>query len=217
MKLAKGSKSWILFSISTTIVFFILSIVFIQFKSFIIIFLFFTFTSFLMTLFFIIFFRDPERKNGKGIVACADGKIREITDIKDSDIGNCKRISTFMNLHNVHVNRSPYNGIVKSIEHKTGIHLPAFKKESEKNERVITLINTSIGLIKIVQIAGTIARRIVPYFSKGYKINKGERIGIIRFGSRVDLYLPINKIKKLNVKVGDIVLAGEDSIAEVND
>jgi len=217
MKLAKGTKSCILFSISVSIVFFMLSIVFIQFKFFFIIFLFFSFISFLITLLLIIFFRDPERKNGIGIVACADGKIREIADIKDRDIGSCKRISTFMNIHNVHVNRSPYKGIVKSIEHISGIHLPAFKKESEKNERVITIINTSIGLIKIVQIAGTIARRIVPYISMGDNINKGERIGIIRLGSRVDIYLPINKIKKLNVKVGDISLAGEDSIAEVDD
>jgi phosphatidylserine decarboxylase len=122
-----------------------------------------------------------------------------------------------MNIYNVHVNRIPLDGTVKDIVHIHGIHLPAFKKESEKNERVITTIETKIGTIKIIQIAGTIARRIVPYIKKGDKLKKGEKIGIIRFGSRVDIFLPTNKIKKINIKVGDIVKAGETTIAETND
>lgn len=216
MRIAQDSKSWIYFFIFLSIIFLVLSLVLIQFNILFIMLLIFSFIFFLIFLFLLLFFRDPNRKIGSGVVACADGKIRSITNLKDEIIGDCICISTFMNLHNVHVNRSPFDGIVDNIKHISGIHLPAFKKESEKNERVITIINTSIGNLKIVQIAGTFARRIVPYISKGDKIKKGDRIGIIRFGSRVDLYLPKNKINKLNIKVGDIVLAGEDSIAEVN-
>lgn len=216
MRIAQDSKSWIYFFIFLSIIFLVLSLVLIQFNILFIMLLIFSFIFFLIFLFLLLFFRDPNRKIGSGVVACADGKIRSITNLKDEIIGDCICISTFMNLHNVHVNRSPFDGIVDNIKHISGIHLPAFKKESEKNERVITIINTSIGNLKIVQIAGTFARRIVPYISKGDKIKKGDRIGIIRFGSRVDLYLPKNKINKLNIKIGDIVLAGEDSIAEVN-
>lgn len=217
MKIAQGAKSWIFFCILLSVVFFALSLFFNQQNRFFILFIFFSFVLFLLSLFLLLFFRDPERNIAKGIVACADGKIREISSLKDDVVGNCTCISTFMNVYNVHVNRSPYDGVVEKIYHISGIHLPAFKKESDKNERVITIMNTSIGKIKIVQIAGTLARRIVPYISKGEKIKKGDRIGIIRLGSRVDLYLPKNKISKINVQVGDIVLAGEDSIAEVND
>ncbi|KYK22150.1 hypothetical protein AYK24_08490 [Thermoplasmatales archaeon SG8-52-4] len=181
------------------------------------IFLFFAVLIFLKSFLFLIFFRDPDRKIGKGIVASADGKIREISNINDDDVGNCKRISTFMNLHNVHVNRIPIEGIVSNITHKKGLHLPAFKKESEKNERVVTIINTNIGTVKVIQIAGTIARRIHPYIKIGDKMKKGEKIGIIKFGSRVDVYLPTKKLSKISVRVGDIVKAGETTIAEIND
>jgi phosphatidylserine decarboxylase len=165
----------------------------------------------------IIFFRDPEREIGKGIVACADGRIREIKNIKDDYIGDCTRISTFMNIYNVHVNRMPIDGTIKNIFHKSGFHLPAFKKESEKNERLIITVDTKIGKIKIIQIAGTLARRIVPYIKKGEKLKKGEKIGIIRFGSRVDIFLPEKRIKGLLVKKGEMVKAGENSIAKIND
>ena len=172
---------------------------------------------FLKTGFLFVFFRDPERKIGNGVVACADGKIREITKIVDEDVGNCFKISTFMNIHNVHVNRMPLDGVIKNIVHTSGLHLPAFKKESEKNERVIITFDSDIGTVKVVQIAGTIARRIVPYIKNGDKLKKGTKIGIIRLGSRVDVYLPSNKIKKLLISVGDVVKAGVDTIAEIND
>ena len=79
------------------------------------------------------------------------------------------------------------------------------------------MIDTNMGTVKIIQIAGTLARRIVPYIKKGDKLKKGERIGIIKFGSRVDVYLPSKKIKNFNVEVGDMVKAGETTIAEIND
>ncbi len=215
MKIAKDCISWILSSFVSAVIVLIISLIFYQ-NSFSFILLFFSFLLFVLTVFFIVFFRDPDRKIGDGIVACADGKIREITELNDIDIGKCYTISTFMNVQNVHVNRMVLDGKIKSINHIHGLHLPAFKKESDKNERVVIIIETSIGLIKIVQIAGTLARRIVPYVKKGDILKKGYRIGIIRLGSRVDVYLPCSKIKNINVRIGCRIKAGEDKIAEIN-
>jgi phosphatidylserine decarboxylase len=172
---------------------------------------------FLISCLLIVFFRDPERIIGPGVVAVADGKIREITTIHDTEVGACIQISTFMNIHNVHVNRMPLDGTIEEITHHKGGHLPAFKKESEKNERVVLLIHTDIGRIKIIQIAGTLARRIVPYVSKGNTVKKGGKIGLIRLGSRVDLYLPTKRIKPLVIQVTNKIKAGEDTIAEIHD
>lgn len=215
MKFAQGSLSWILTSFLIAIFFVILSLIFKELLGSI--FLFISFILFLMTILFLIFFRDPERDIGKELVAPADGKIREISKIKDEDIGDCTKISTFMNLHNVHVNRMPFDGIIKDVVHIDGAHLPAFKKESERNERVIITANTDFGMIKIIQIAGILARRIAPYVEGGDELKKGDKIGLIRLGSRVDIYLPTKKIKNITVKINDIVKAGADTIAEIND
>jgi phosphatidylserine decarboxylase len=172
---------------------------------------------FLISCLLIVFFRDPERTIGHGVVAVADGKIREILCLHDAEVGDCLRISTFMNIHNVHVNRMPLEGTVQKIIHHNGSHLPAFKKESDSNERVVLLIKTDIGLMKIVQIAGTVARRIVPYVSEGDAVKKGGKIGLIRLGSRVDLYLPTKRIKPLTIQVHDTIKAGVDTVAEIHD
>ena len=156
-------------------------------------------------------------KIGNDIVSPADGYIRDIYELDDIDIGKCIVLSIFMNVHNVHVNRMPIDGIIKEVIHLPGSHLPAFKKESERNERLIIKIKTSIGMIKIIQIAGTFARRILPYMKKNDVINKGDKIGIIRLGSRVDLYLPYKKNFKFKVKKGDKLKAGESSVAKIND
>ena len=118
-----------------------------------------------------------------------------------------------MDVHNVHVNRMPINGTISEIIHFEGKHFRAWKKESDLNERVIIDINTNIGKIKITQLAGLIARRIYPYIKKGDKLEKGDKIGIIRLGSRVDINLPYDKIKKVPLKVGEKVLAGVTTIA----
>jgi phosphatidylserine decarboxylase len=165
----------------------------------------------------IVFFRDPERPIGGGIVAVADGKIREIIPLQDADVGECLRVSTFMNIQNVHVNRMPLTGNIMKLAHHPGGHVPAFQKESDANERVTLLIKTDIGVVKIVQIAGTVARRIIPYVHEGTMVKKGERIGLIRLGSRVDLYLPANKIKTLMIQIHERIKAGETTIAEIND
>ena len=215
MKFAQGSLSWILTPFFICVFFVISSLIFKGLPGSI--FLFISFILFLITILFLVFFRDPERNIGRELVAPADGKIREISKIKDDDIGECTKISTFMNLHNVHVNRMPFDGIIKDVVHIDGAHLPAFKKESERNERVIIIANTDLGMIKIIQIAGTLARRIVPYVKSGDKLKKGDKIGLIRLGSRVDIYLPNKKIKNITVKINDIVKAGADTIAEIND
>jgi len=216
MKLAKGSKSWIITTLIFSIMFLAIGIFFNNYtQSYVAILV--SILLLLLCIFFIMFFRDPERTTGKGIVAAADGKIREISEIDDSEVGKSIMISTFMNVNNVHVNRACYNGKVISVDHKPGAHLPAFKKESERNERVIIILDTSIGKIKIIQIAGTLARRIIPYIKKGDKINKGDRIGIIRLGSRVDVYISKKVVKKINVKIKDKILAGSDCLAEIND
>jgi phosphatidylserine decarboxylase len=216
MKIAQGSKSWILSSFIPGVILLALYFAFFNYEISIVL-LFIGIILILLTIFFIMFFRDPERKIGKGVVAVADGKVRDISELNEKDIGECICISTFMNVQNAHVNRAPIDGTVKDIIHISGIHLPAFKKESEKNERVIIFLDTGVGLIKIVQIAGTLARRIFPYVKRWDKLKKGDRIGIIRLGSRVDVYLPKKAVKKICVKLGDRVLAGEDSIAEIND
>ncbi|MDG6221510.1 MAG: phosphatidylserine decarboxylase [Candidatus Thermoplasmatota archaeon] len=154
----------------------------------------------------LVFFRDPEREIGEGITSPADGKVSSI-----EKTGNGLRISIFMNVHNVHVNRSPSDGEIVSILHIPGKHLPAFDKDSSRNERVITRMSTTHGQMEITQIAGAFARRIVPYVKEGQKMKKGERIGLIRFGSRVDICLPPNS--KVEVKKGDKVLAGVTTFA----
>jgi len=115
----------------------------------------------------------------------------------------------------VHVNRMPLDGRVLKITHIAGGYVPAYRKESERNERLEIQVETSIGQIIIVLIAGTVARRIVPYIKKGDEIKKGNRIGLIRLGSRVDIYLPIEKVQ-LSVSVNDRILAGVDTIATIN-
>jgi len=215
MRIANGGFSWILASFALTFLFIVAS-----FFSTGLLLIFLGVVSvffFLISCLLIVFFRDPERIIGPGVVAVADGKIREITTIHDTEVGECIQISTFMNIHNVHVNRMPLDGTIEEITHHKGGHLPAFKKESEKNERVVLLIHTDIGRIKIIQIAGILARRIVPYVSKGNAVKKGGKIGLIRLGSRVDLYLPTKRIKPLAIQVTNKIKAGEDTIAEIHD
>jgi phosphatidylserine decarboxylase len=133
------------------------------------------------------FFRDPEREiTDARVVSPADGVVQSIMPWKDGRT----RVAIFMSPLNVHVNRAPLSGTVASVEHIPGGYVPAFNKESEHNERVVWHFDTEIGDVEVVQIAGAVARRIVPYVPRGCKVEQGERIGLIRFGSRVDIYLP---------------------------
>jgi phosphatidylserine decarboxylase len=133
------------------------------------------------------FFRDPEREIGQGrVISPADGVVQSIMPWQDGRT----RVAIFMSPLNVHVNRAPVAGTVTSVEHVPGGYVPAFDKESEHNERVVWRLDSELGELEMVQIAGAVARRIVPYLTTGTKVEQGDRIGLIRFGSRVDVYLP---------------------------
>ncbi|GIF42933.1 phosphatidylserine decarboxylase [Actinoplanes xinjiangensis] len=133
------------------------------------------------------FFRDPERQPAEGLILSpADGVVQSIDPQPDGRT----RVAIFMNPLNVHVNRAPCAGTVASVRHIPGGYLPAFNKDSDRNERVVWHLDTALGDIEVTQIAGTLARRIVPYAHAGQSVDRGERIGLIRFGSRVDVYLP---------------------------
>jgi len=159
----------------------------------------------ILTLFFIIFFRDPERTpcgDEGDAVSPADGKVISIQH---------RTVCIFMNIHNVHVNRAPLGGMVTHIDYKPGGYIPAFNKDSEVNERNHVLIETDSGILELTQIAGVLTRRIVSYISEGTRVKRGERIGMIRFGSRVDVTLPEGYV--FTVKLNDNVKAGETIIA----
>lgn len=164
------------------------------------------------------FFRDPERipdYDDDDIVSGADGKVVEISEATIEG-KKYRKISVFMNLFSVHVNRAPYAGIVDKVHHIKGTFLPADKPEaSAQNERNEIHINTERGNIICVQIAGLVARRTVSYVKKGSGVSKGDRIGMIKFSSRVDHYLPIGVDVK--VGIGDKVKAGISVIAEFED
>ncbi len=182
---------------------------------------FFGFIFTLITIWVYYFFRDPERviiENDNYLVSPTDGIISNIGEVSgpiELGLENKKftRVSIFMNIFNCHVNRSPSKGEVEDIFYKPGKFLNAsLDKASEENERNYFKIKdnrTEDGIV-VVQIAGLIARRIISQTQKNQAIKQGQRLGMIRFGSRVDVYF--NK-RKTTVKVGQNVIAGESLIA----
>jgi phosphatidylserine decarboxylase len=167
-----------------------------------------------VTFFIIWFFRNPERyfqEEEKVLISPADGRIIKIEDVEiDGTIsGKFKKVSIFMNVFNVHVNRAPYAGEIEAINYHEGKFFSAnLDKASLDNERNEIMIRTEDGRsLWMVQIAGLIARRIVCWVNAGTTVKKGERIGLIRFGSRVDVYLPEDS--RISVKLRDKVKAGE--------
>lgn len=178
-------------------------------------------TSLFLTGLVVFFFRVPERKiiqSENQILSPADGEIVEILKIVEKEFFNKERIqiSIFMSIFNAHQNRAPVTGQIVYQNHKPGAFYPAFvKKSSEKNERCSTVFKLSDGTeIMARQIAGTIARRIVTYKKKGDKVEQGQEYGFIRFGSRVDLFLPADAI--INVKLHDKSTAGQTILATLN-
>jgi phosphatidylserine decarboxylase len=166
-------------------------------------------------LFFLVFFRDPERSVAPGVASPADGRVVRIDQVQDRDLGACDRFSVFMSPKDVHVNRFPLAGTVVAVTHVAGGHVPAFSKDSNLNERVETLLDTpELGRVKVIQIAGTVARRIVPYVEPGHAAAKGERLGLIRLGSRCDLLVPPRSVA-WNATLGDQVHAGSTAIGTV--
>lgn len=159
------------------------------------------------------FFRDPDRPVGTFIVSPADGRVLWTDEVDDPDLGPCDRLSIFMRVSDVHVNRMPMDADVRKVTHVPGKHIPAFNKDSERNERVITLAHGPDGDFKLVQIAGAVARRIVPYHESGDHLAKGDRMGLIRLGSRCDLYFPKGTVT-WTVEPKQYVRAGVSTVAK---
>jgi len=178
----------------------------------------FAFLLTLVALWVAYFFRDPERTGERGerlVVAPADGKIVQIAEVHEPDFLQAKaiRISIFMNVFNVHVNRYPVSGVVRYVHYNPGKFLnAAADKASLENEQSSVGIETENRRILVRQIAGLIARRIVTYSKMGDHAKQGDRMGIIRFGSRVDVFVPVGS--KILVKDGQITTAGVTILAE---
>lgn len=201
--LAKGSFSWIAGVIVLTAAMRYFSNIYSGTVSLLFSFLFIL--GILLTIFFLIFFRDPERSppgNEDDAVSPADGKVISIKD---------RKMSIFMNIHNVHVNRAPLSGTITHIDYKPGGYIPAFDKDSHVNERNHILMNVNGSVLELTQIAGVLTRRIVSYISEGSGVKRGERIGMIRFGSRVDIIIP--EEYEFTVDMDDKVKAGVTIIA----
>jgi phosphatidylserine decarboxylase len=162
--------------------------------------------AFGMGLLALAFHRDPEREAPRdGILAPADGRVSVVRRE-----GECLRVGIYMGVTDVHVNRAPLSGRVESVTHSSGANRPAFSKESDRNERV----EIDCGAFSVVQIAGAFARRIHPTVEAGDRIGRGERIGHISFGSRVDvLFPPAVDRANLNVEIDETVRAGETVLA----
>jgi phosphatidylserine decarboxylase len=173
-----------------------------------------------VTLFVVWFFRNPQRntpeKDGLVISPAAGRVIRIEETTSDEQPGRTfQKISIFMNVFNVHVNRIPCSGEVRFIRYREGKFLSANRdKASALNERNTVLLRTADGReIMTIQIAGLIARRIVCWLKEGMQVSRGERFGLIRFGSRVEVFLPLGST--FLVRVGDKVRAGETPIGEL--
>jgi phosphatidylserine decarboxylase len=177
----------------------------------------------ILTVWVCYFFRDPDRitpiREGL-VVSPADGRVSLITTAvppPEMDLPQepMTRVSVFMNVFDCHVNRSPVRGRIAQILYTPGLFLNAdLDKASEDNERNALVIDTGAARIGVVQIAGLVARRIVPFVKSGDSLSAGERFGLIRFGSRVDVYLPVGA--QVLVGLGQTSLAGETVLADLH-
>jgi len=167
------------------------------------------------------FFRDPERTVPAGpneIVAAADGTVMDIIELDENQVLRTKacRVGIFLSIFDVHTNRAPIDGRVTYRQHQEGLCVDARRPDcSEKNESMTWAFENPRVTIAVRQITGAIARRIVAWSQIGDEVKKGDRFGMIRFGSRTELYLPLNA--EVLVKVGDHVLGGSTIIARLPD
>jgi phosphatidylserine decarboxylase len=173
----------------------------------------------LIALWVAYFFRDPERTGDRGtslVVSPADGKLIMITEVDEPSFvkGRAIRLSIFMNVFNVHVNRYPVDGVVRYVHYNKGKFFNASaEKSSLENEQMSVGIETPRYRMLVRQIAGLIARRIVTYSKVGENVKQGDRMGIIRFGSRVDVFLPPGS--NVRAKLGDATTAGVTILADL--
>ena len=169
----------------------------------------------------IAFFRDPDRAapaDPNVIVAAADGTVMDIVEMDENEVlkNKTRRVGIFLSIFDVHTNRAPIDGRIVYRQHRPGLFLDARRPDcSAKNESMTWAFENPRVTIVVRQIAGVIARRIVAWANVGDELKKGERFGMIRFGSRTELYLPITA--EVLVKVGDHVLAGSTIIARLPD
>jgi phosphatidylserine decarboxylase len=167
-----------------------------------------------LALFVFSFFRDPERvipTESGAVVSPGDGRVVVVTEEENAGRPG-KRVSIFLAVWNVHVNRSPAAGTIAKIEYRPGKFLAAMRERASlENEQNVFTLSTDAGEIVFKQIAGLIARRVVSWKKPGEKVARGERIGLVRFGSRVDLWVP--KEAEILVKVGENVKGGSSVLA----
>jgi phosphatidylserine decarboxylase len=174
----------------------------------------------LVLLFTLNFFRDPDRVSPVGdtlVLAPADGKIVLIQEVREEEflLGDATQVSIFMSPLNVHVNRFPIDGTVRHYRYHEGEYLVAFNdKSSVRNERTHIGVEGRAGRVLFKQIAGFFARRIVAEVREGDTVRAGERFGMIRFGSRVDVILP--RTARIRVRTGDVTVAGQTILAELS-
>ncbi|MBI4544613.1 MAG: phosphatidylserine decarboxylase family protein, partial [Gemmatimonadetes bacterium] len=172
-----------------------------------------------LTIFLTFFFRDPAREGERGehlILAPADGRIVQIIDVHEPAYlgGAARRISIFLSLFDVHVQRAPVSGMVGYRHYQPGRYLAAWRERaSTENEQSSVGIDNGRFKVLVRQIAGLVAQRIVTDVRRGDDVVQGQRIGLIRFGSRVDLYLPLTA--RLRVRAGDRARAGQTVLAEL--
>jgi phosphatidylserine decarboxylase len=200
--LAKGSLPWVFtaafFTVASGLLIYFTGIPYLKYL---------TYMGFALTVFFLYFFRDPERHtemDNKCMIAPADGKVIDIRQ---------RCVCIFMNFQNVHVNRSPISGTIRNITYKKGGYIPAFCKDSVRNERNHIFLDSEYGEVRVTQIAGAVTRRIVSYVMEGDTTLQGQKIGMIRFGSRVDVTIP--ECFEIVCKIGDRVRCGETVVARL--
>ncbi|MGA8663653.1 MAG: phosphatidylserine decarboxylase [Thermoplasmata archaeon] len=157
--------------------------------------------------FFAQFFRDPNRTPGDGIVSAADGRVRDVRTV-----GPELLVSVFMNVTDVHVNRAPSAGTFVRVQDAGAGRRPAYRDDADQNVSRTYEMATPLGPVRIVQITGILARRLVSFVRAGATVGKGDRFGMIVLGSRVDVFLPSARLQPA-VKVGDRVRAGVTTIA----
>ncbi len=160
-----------------------------------------------LLLFLAVFFRDPERSPGEGIVSPADGRVSLIRSE-----GDRIRIAVFMNVSDVHVNRFPLDARVEAVADAGAGHVPAYRSAAQGNVQRAYRLSTRLGEVELVQVTGVLARRLVSFVRAGESYRKGDRLGMIVLGSRVDLLLPAGKVVP-SVAVGDRVHAGLTPLA----
>lgn len=164
------------------------------------------------------FFRDPARVGERGpdvVIAPADGQVVAVERISEPDYlhGDAIRIAIYLALYDVHVQRSPVDGVVDYVQHRSGSFAPAWSRRAAENEATVIGISTGRVRVRVRQVAGALARRIVTYVDEGDLVDQAERIGLIRFGSRVEAFLPPNA--EPMVREGDRVRAGATVIARM--